>query len=66
MVNVRRRMGRRMIGDILTRSARMGDSTKRLFRQQSVTRRPEGFGYGSIGRPSKIVNSGAQALSWKG
>ena len=38
------RTGRRIIGDTVARYARIGKSTKRLFRQQSVTRRREGLG----------------------
>ena len=57
MVNGRR-MDRRMLRDILTQYARIGKSTKRLLRQQSVTRRREGFGEGSIGSgydPPKFI-----------
>ena len=41
MVNGRR-MDERMMSDIITQYARIGKRTKRLFRQQSVTRRREG------------------------
>ncbi len=58
-------MDRRMIGDILTQYARMGNSTKRLFRQQRVTRRRQQFGFGPIGGvydPPKRTTLGAKTL----